>query len=109
MLPGVTILALIDGVVVVDAWLLLDHFRPGATAGHCAENTTVTADAMTKYVLDNSDENNYQNSRKDLPAQEDIDEEHDGKEDSKGDGEVGEPGGVGTEAPGGPTDRGSHG
>ena len=47
--------------------------------------------------------------RIDLPAQEDVDEEHDSEEDSKGDGEVGEPGGVGAEAPGRPTDRGRHG
>ena len=61
------------------------------------------------YVLDKSDKNVNQDSRIDLPAQEDIDEEHDGKEDSKGDGEVGEPGGVGTEAPGRAADRGGHG
>ena len=42
--------------------------------------------------------------RIDSPAEEDIDEEHDGEEDSKGDGEVGEPGGVGAEAPGRSTD-----
>ena len=39
-----------------------------------------------------------------IPAQEDVDEEHDGKEDSKGDGEVGDPSRVGTEAPGRPAD-----
>ena len=59
-------------------------------------------------MLDNSDKDGIQDSRKELPAQEDIDEEHDGKEDSKGDGEVGEPGGVGTEAPSRAAHRGSH-
>ena len=34
------------------------------------------------------------------PAEEDVDEEHDGKEDPKGDRKVGKPGGVGPQAPG---------
>ena len=44
-----------------------------------------------------------------IPAQEDVDEEHDGEEDSKGDGEVGDPGGVGAKAPGTSADRGGDG
>ena len=44
-----------------------------------------------------------------LPAQEDVDEKHDGEEDSKGDGEVGDPGGVGAKASGTSADRGGDG
>ena len=40
------------------------------------------------------------------PAEEDVDEEHDGKEDPKGDRKVGKPGGVGPQAPGNPAYRG---
>ena len=39
------------------------------------------------------------------PAEEDVDEKHDGEENSKGDGDVGEPGGVGPS----PTSRPAHG
>ena len=42
------------------------------------------------------------------PAEEDVDEEHDGKEDPKGDSKVGKPGGVGPQTPGNPANGGGN-
>ena len=49
LLASVPVLALVDGVVVVDARLFLNHLRPGATTCHCAGGGKVSNVYRTRW------------------------------------------------------------